>query len=213
MFRGPSSAPAAIEKIGMFCRAAASTARSGSSPVLERPSVARITPATGWPRCAASTPCRASPRGETGRFGLISSSLRDRADSPAPGLGRRLQVVENSSRPRAERLEVRAEHRLDQVQPAASRAAGPPATFPPSDSSFRLAAISTARELSVYGSENLMLSESSTMIGQLRRDRLAARRDQHRLEQHDRDGQQREHAQADEQPPASSATGRGPPSR
>ena len=68
----------------MFCRTAASAARSGSSPVLERPSVARTMPATGWPRCDASTPWIASPSGEIGRFGWTSSSFRDWAAFAEP---------------------------------------------------------------------------------------------------------------------------------
>ena len=149
----------------MFCRAAASTARSGSSPVLERPSVARTTPATGWPRCAASTPCeRVAQRARSARFGWMSSSLRACAAFAEPGLGRRFEVVDiqlpalRTAPPGSARSTVLTSSSRGVSR---SRSTG---DFPPADSQLQAAASRQRRESSVYGSENLMLSESSTTI-------------------------------------------------
>ena len=116
-FRGPSSPPDAIGKIGMPSRASDSATRSGSSPAFERPSVTSTTPATGRPRCTARTPRSASPSGETPRFGWISSSgFAGRAGRD--GLRGRLQVVERhvaSLRPG--RRVAAGDRPLGQVQP------------------------------------------------------------------------------------------------
>ena len=94
----------------------------------------------------------------------MSSSVRVRADSPEPGRAADSRSYRNSSRPRPERLEVRVHERvLTRSSRGVSRSRSTD-DRPPADSSFILEAISTARDSSVYGSENFMLSESSRII-------------------------------------------------
>ena len=102
-------------------------------------------------------------------------------------LGRRLQVVDEQlpAACRAPRGSAAATV-LDQVQPRRLAQPLDRRLARPRTRASSSAASSAARELSVYGSENFMLSESSSDDRQVRRDRLAAGRDQHRLEQHGR---------------------------
>ncbi len=118
MFRGPSSPPAAIAKIGIFCRAAASTARKRV--------FARVGPSVGRQdharhRLAAMRRQHAVQgvaQGETGTIRLDRRrACASRADGRRAGLGGRFQVVNKELAAAAQSLETRAEDRLDQVEP------------------------------------------------------------------------------------------------
>ncbi len=193
---------------------AASTARSGSSPVLDRPSRRQDqTPATGWPRWRRQHAVKriAQRRDRPVRLDVVERARPRRFARARPG--RRFQVVEEQLPAAGQRFQVAGSGPfLTRSSRGVSRSRST-GDRPPADSSFNLRGdLDRPRFVGVRIGELHALGIIEDH-GQMRRDRLAMlARDQDRLDQHGREGRQRQRRAGRPGALASPATGRGAPS-